>query len=641
LLTCGLLACGSNNSAKPGIDAGGKPGIDAGADPGLGDAAVADASVPDAAVPLVEVHGVATALHVSSPTTTSSALQDLSTYDLQAFVPDAAPAGFRVIEAASKTTKFAIPGVPGGSYYLRVIAPGDPVPHFYQTTSRTIELGTTAFGRVDGPFETQPTTLTLHLTGADPVQFGDAIFIDSFATAGESFPVVTDHQTALDPLDVPWRDMGGVPLLDAAKGDELIVSHQREVDGPGPGSFQKTIVDAFSTTTVTLVDGATTDVTGTFAVPDVTGDQTFQLAPALYRQGHDVPIHQPLEIIARLRAGLTGAPDHDRAARNADELGPSLVSLLQVAGQSQQPITDVVSFRDPFPASWQRFVSATPHARWSFAAREPARPVSYVASTIERLPVSATVKIAPQFAAPHAIKVAGVDASQARAVPFDGAHAVAIGWAPVTGVSHYTVVAMQLTTAGGSAVLAPVATFDTTTSTATMPPSLFTLGGSYVFAVATVVDPSTDYASGVLRRLGFPLSIHETVTARLLFASSCGNGTVDAAFEQCDSGGVATAACNPDCTRPSCGDGFANVAAGELCDDAGDSLVCNANCTPAACGDGHVHVLAGQIGGEKCDDGNLADHDGCSSDCLVEAGFACTGEPSVCRRAPASARRAR
>jgi cysteine-rich repeat protein len=42
------------------------------------------------------------------------------------------------------------------------------------------------------------------------------------------------------------------------------------------------------------------------------------------------------------------------------------------------------------------------------------------------------------------------------------------------------------------------------------------------------------------------------------------------------------------------------------------------------CGDGGVE------GTEECDDGNTADGDGCSASCLVEAGYMCTGEPSVC-----------
>lgn len=43
-----------------------------------------------------------------------------------------------------------------------------------------------------------------------------------------------------------------------------------------------------------------------------------------------------------------------------------------------------------------------------------------------------------------------------------------------------------------------------------------------------------------------------------------------------------------------------------------------------ACGDGIVE------NGEQCDDGNVADGDGCSAVCLVTAGFVCNGEPSRC-----------
>ena len=33
---------------------------------------------------------------------------------------------------------------------------------------------------------------------------------------------------------------------------------------------------------------------------------------------------------------------------------------------------------------------------------------------------------------------------------------------------------------------------------------------------------------------------------------------------------------------------------------------------------------------KECDDGNAAPNDGCASDCTVETGFTCTGEPSQC-----------
>jgi cysteine-rich repeat protein len=264
---------------------------------------------------------------------------------------------------------------------------------------------------------------------------------------------------------------------------------------------------------------------------------------------------------------------------------------------------------------------------WNYAARGTTQTTPYFAATFQRTAAAGGFAlVSAPFPAPRAIRVGGVDSSQASAVPFDGSHPVMIEWLPVVGVTHYEVTAMQITSDGLAATLTFIATFDTGATRVVMPRELFAVGGSYVFAVASIVDPTTDYAGGTLRRIGFPQSFHDAVTARLLFASSCGNGLVDAPFEQCDSGGVLTESCNADCTRPLCGDGIANTLAHESCDDAGDSTVCDANCTLAACGDGHVHGA----GGEQCDDGNTRSGDGCSQDCLIEPPFICSGEPSVC-----------
>jgi len=46
---------------------------------------------------------------------------------------------------------------------------------------------------------------------------------------------------------------------------------------------------------------------------------------------------------------------------------------------------------------------------------------------------------------------------------------------------------------------------------------------------------------------------------------------------------------------------------------------------PAICGDGLI-----RSGIERCDDRNIRPGDGCGSDCLVEQGWRCEGEPSLC-----------
>ncbi len=147
----------------------------------------------------------------------------------------------------------------------------------------------------------------------------------------------------------------------------------------------------------------------------------------------------------------------------------------------------------------------------------------------------------------------------------------------------------------------------------------------------------------------------------------CGDGILSIG-EGCDDGNTsADDGCSPICgiepgfscvgspsvctpegggTDPVCGDGL--LGAGEVCDDGnsdggdGCSAACTVEpgftcegepsvCTPVGggdpvCGDGAVGA------GEACDDGNLTSGDGCSNLCVVEAGFTCEGEPSVCVR---------
>ncbi len=94
----------------------------------------------------------------------------------------------------------------------------------------------------------------------------------------------------------------------------------------------------------------------------------------------------------------------------------------------------------------------------------------------------------------------------------------------------------------------------------------------------------------------------------------CGDGDVDAPFEECDDGNRDTGdGCGAQCQVEICGDGLLTPPL-EVCDDGNviDGDGCDANCTPTACGNGVVSV------GEQCDDGNVVDGDGCRADCSLE-----------------------
>jgi cysteine-rich repeat protein len=136
----------------------------------------------------------------------------------------------------------------------------------------------------------------------------------------------------------------------------------------------------------------------------------------------------------------------------------------------------------------------------------------------------------------------------------------------------------------------------------------------------------------------------------------CGDGVVDANDgEACDDqnnnpndGCDATCAveegyvCDgePSVCNTVCGDSI--TAGDEACDDGPPNteacdygltscVVCDDTCQNAAgavrfCGDGVVDANDG----EACDDQNNNPNDGCDATCVIEEGYVCNGEPSVC-----------
>ncbi|MFH2009675.1 MAG: DUF4215 domain-containing protein [bacterium] len=91
----------------------------------------------------------------------------------------------------------------------------------------------------------------------------------------------------------------------------------------------------------------------------------------------------------------------------------------------------------------------------------------------------------------------------------------------------------------------------------------------------------------------------------------CGNGVVDSG-EECDGADMNSETC--------AGQGYDG---GTLACTVG-CLLDRTGCTLASCGNGIVE------GVEACDDADLDPGDGCSSNCSIEAGWECVGQPSVC-----------
>jgi cysteine-rich repeat protein len=112
---------------------------------------------------------------------------------------------------------------------------------------------------------------------------------------------------------------------------------------------------------------------------------------------------------------------------------------------------------------------------------------------------------------------------------------------------------------------------------------------------------------------------------------SCCESGLQESFEAC------TATCDHDtCTTDgplgsNCGDCAAQVCAADsyCCTEGWDSQcvseaeqICEIVCP--VCGDGIIS------GAEQCDDGNTNPGDGCDATCMIENGYTCSGQPSVC-----------
>ncbi len=145
----------------------------------------------------------------------------------------------------------------------------------------------------------------------------------------------------------------------------------------------------------------------------------------------------------------------------------------------------------------------------------------------------------------------------------------------------------------------------------------------------------------------------------------CGNGTIEN-NEKCDGDNLngktcqsfgystGTLACSSTCTFSiqncqnqveQCGNGI--IEGAERCDNNNlqNNDGCNSNCliedgwrcngqpsncisiiVPPVCGNGAIE------GTEQCDDSNGINNDGCSSVCLIEEGWRCNNQPSICTR---------
>lgn len=125
--------------------------------------------------------------------------------------------------------------------------------------------------------------------------------------------------------------------------------------------------------------------------------------------------------------------------------------------------------------------------------------------------------------------------------------------------------------------------------------------------------------------------VHHIGTNGLYCVERCGDGIVYNPNQICDDGNsVSGDGCENNCNFTENWICWGSPSDCDPCDK-GKVAVYSFNqlgYCEEKCGDGWI--LTKDIDDQACDDGNTDNNDGCSSNCRVEDGWVCEGEPSVC-----------
>jgi cysteine-rich repeat protein len=595
-----------------------------------------DAMPPDAmpgptcgTAPSGSIVGCSRITYVLSDAATMVVNKDLSRLTFSALVPSGNTFTATTPGPGKADGTFQIDGVPEGkSYYLEVIDnDAGGLANYFYTDQRSIDLSYPVWGR-PGAGVPDATNVMLSLTGMTAWKVNDGVAVNSFNVGNEyDLPDATNipavgATTLTASLD--WRGAYGDtteqfynildqrPRLIDGPGhmDDVTVSHTTATivsDNGGIAVSNQTIVEAFTTKSLAMTDGQPFPVSGAFSkAPNATPVQiTFDLTALRGRANDAGNYHDDDVFVSRLVY-----PGTDYL-----EVGPGLISMSYDPDVSA-PLTYVssldfpaVNYTNPFPTTWHQSLGCEYDQHRHFLPAGAKKPVNL--NIIQRFvaPAASVVDCTATMPVPSNIQLAGVDASTSRAVPYDGTAAPTMSWDAVPNANQYQVLVDHVTVdASGNPSAVFVADINTSTTSVPLPTQFLVAGDRYIFKVIAF-QTQGDFAHGQF--LGRYIQDSRTGTGLMLLSSKCGNGTVDAG-EQCDSK-VDTATCNADCTLVKCGDGHANAVAGEQCDNIGESPTCSATCKTPACGDGIWNFMV-----EQCDDGNVADGDGCSHDCKLE-----------------------
>jgi hypothetical protein len=413
-------------------------------------------------------------------TTMSTQPVDLSSTTINAFVPDGM-GGFAMLAGTGLADgTFSIPNVPQGSYLLQIGT------QYFVTTSHSLDLGFTQQGRADAV--TAPAGSTVAFSGNilpwDTVTSGLFVAIPQLgmdAVTIDASQLLQGATTMTNNVLLDWSQNPPSLLVDASKGDQLLVTQfARNMTAPAIYDFVAGFGVAMP---FTQTAGAQSNAIVNIA--SVPASQSFmldwprsQFDALLASTGPNAGFRQSaLILFSSLQA-------------NSHFLGNG--TLVSTADNLQTDVQQLISYGDPYPASWTEAVqvqylsSIVPQV---VGAEAPSQIGGFI---INELASNLNGKtIAPRLGTVSSVRIANTDAlgppiTITTLTP-------TVSWvAPTLGVPRYYRVQVADLQGTGIITIVNAGQIQTEDTSVTLPPGLLQAGHTYDLRITAIDDPAWD-----------------------------------------------------------------------------------------------------------------------------------------------------
>jgi hypothetical protein len=414
---------------------------------------------------------------------------DTTKFTIAALVPDGSGGYTTIPGTGSPTGSFTIPNVPAGNYLLQY---GCCV--YFSTNSSSPDTGWSQLGRANRESPTQPSEVTLAISGANPFQSTDGLQLSVSNTGanevwdGTHLSGINLGSTSFSP-SLEWTSY----LTDTTQGDTAYVSQL--TNQPAAGYIVRALKEASGPLSFTQADGGISTVTAPLSDVPQTGSVHLAYQGSAFAALVDGMNPRGELLYTRFFF------DVDPANLNLGSAGgtPDLI----VFGSDNGPIrSDIdlgnISFGNPFPAAWQPYLRVDQYTQMSYAL--PGNNTYNLAGVIHvSVPASQSAALAPIVGPVANPRINGQnffsDNAGVGTTPTLSWSAPQVGTA--TGYRIYVVLLYD----GAQKTISDetVAKFYTAGNGLRLPPNVLVAGNSYLIVITAASDPAYDITQSPYR----------------------------------------------------------------------------------------------------------------------------------------------